>query len=93
MGGEHFWTLVPTAPEADESAALLEVFKQHKGTTRKLPQTCQLIRVLSGCAWISINGQDIIVESGHEIHLVAGEYAGVISNLCDDLLVYNLIAD
>jgi hypothetical protein len=93
MGGDSFWMLVQTAPAAGEADSSLEIFKQNKGTTHKLPQTCQLIRVLSGCAWISINGEDIIVESGQEIHLAAGEYAGVISNLCDDLLVYNLIAD
>jgi hypothetical protein len=93
MGEDNFWTLVQTAPAAGQSEPPLKVFKQNKGTTRKLPQTCQLIRVLSGCAWISINGQDVIVESGHEIHLSKGEYEGVISNLCDDLLVYNLIVD
>jgi len=93
MEEDRFWTLVQTAPAAGESDSSLEIFKQNKGTTRKLPQTCQLIRVLSGCAWISINGQDVIVESGNEIHLSKGEYEGVISNLCDDVLVYHLIAD
>lgn len=90
-GEDSFWTVIQTAPAAGESS--LEVFKLTKGNTRKLPQTCQLIRVVSGCAWISIDGQDIIVESGNEIHLAPGDYAGVISNLCDDLLVYSLIAD
>jgi hypothetical protein len=92
MGEDRFWTLVQTAI-AREADPTLEVFRQNKGSTRELPKTCQLIRVLSGCAWISINGEDIIVESGHEVHLAGGEYAGIISNLCDELLVYQVIAD
>lgn len=93
MGEDRFWTLVQTPSAAGEIDSSHEVFKLTKGNTRALPQTCQLIRVLSGCAWISLNGEDIIVENGHEIHLAKGEYMGVISNVCDDLLVYTLIED
>jgi hypothetical protein len=45
---------------------------------------------MTGCAWITLNGQDIIVENGHEIHLDPGEHSAVVSNLCDDLLLYEV---
>ena len=91
---ENNWTIVrsTTSPgERDTADSALRVFQLSKGSVHKLERSCQVIRVIAGCAWITLNSQDIIVESGHEIRLDPGEHSAVISNLCDDLLVYKIV--
>jgi len=90
---ENNWTPVrsTTSPdEPDTADSALRVFQLSKGGVYKLERSCQVIRVIAGCAWITLNGQDIIVENGHEIHLDPGEHSAVISNLCGELLVYEI---
>jgi hypothetical protein len=90
---EHNWTIVGSTPSPDgpdTAGDALQVFQLSKGNVHKLERSCHVIRVIAGCAWITLNGQDIIVESGHEIHLDPGEHSAVVSNLCDDLLVYEI---
>jgi quercetin dioxygenase-like cupin family protein len=93
MTEENNWTIVrsttsPDEPDTGDSA--LRVFELSKGGVHKLERSCQVIRVIAGCAWITLNGQDIIVEHGDEIHLDPGEHSAIISNLCDELLVYKI---
>jgi len=90
---ESNWTIVRSTTlsgEPDPADSALQVFRLSKGAVHKLQRSCQVILVMAGCAWITLNGQDIVVESGHEIHLEPGEHSAVVSNLCDDLLVYEV---
>ena len=90
---ENNWTVVRSSPSPDErdvADSELQVFQLSKGNVHTLEHSCQVIRVIAGCAWITLNGKDIILESGCEIHLDPGEHSAVISNLCDDLLEYEI---
>jgi hypothetical protein len=87
------WPIVRSTPpslEPDPADSALQIFRLSKGSVRELQHSRHVIRVVAGCAWITLKGEDIIVENGHEIHLDPGEDTGVISNLCDDLLVYEV---
>lgn len=90
---ENNWTIVPSSPSPDEheeSDGERHVFQLSKGNVHKLERSCRVIRVKAGCAWITLNGKDIVLESGCEIRLDPGEHSAVISNLCDEPLVYEI---
>jgi len=61
------------------------------GDVAVLPRIDQVIRVISGCAWITMNEEDIIVKSGERVTLYPGKYAPVISAVDNGQLVYEII--
>ncbi|NWG17739.1 MAG: hypothetical protein HXY41_14020 [Chloroflexi bacterium] len=56
-----------------------------------LPLANQVVRVLSGAAWVTLNQDDIIVKSGEKITLYPDKYPPVISALDNRQLVYEII--
>lgn len=61
------------------------------GDVAVLPRVDQVVHVLSGCAWITMNGDDIIVKSGEKFTLYPGKYAPVVSAVGNRQLVYEII--
>ncbi|MBI5668654.1 MAG: hypothetical protein HZC41_11665 [Chloroflexi bacterium] len=61
------------------------------GDVATLPRTDQVVRVISGCAWITLNRDDLVVQSGERVTLYPGKYAPVISAVGNSQLVYEII--
>lgn len=61
------------------------------GDVAALPRADQVVRVISGCAWVTLNQDDLIIRSGERMTLYPGKYAPVISALGDNQLVYEII--
>jgi hypothetical protein len=53
----------------------------------------QTLRVISGCAWITVDGEDKTLLSGQQMILEPGEDAAVVSALGDEPLVYRIYGD
>jgi hypothetical protein len=50
----------------------------------------QTLRVVSGCAWITLDGQDLTLLAGQDMILEPGKDAAVVSALEEEPLVYRL---
>jgi hypothetical protein len=61
------------------------------GEVRRLQRTPHTIRLIAGRAWISVNGQDIVLVSGDEVCLAASRYPAVISSLNKRPAVYEIL--
>ena len=59
----------------------------YKGEVFRLPTTFKEIRVLSGSAWLTINGADITLGQGQGIDLSSKERFALVSALYDTPLV------
>jgi hypothetical protein len=60
------------------------------GSVRTLQRASQVIRVVSGCAWITLDGDDIVLCGGQAIRLVPGKHPAVISGPSDHPVVYEI---
>ncbi len=60
------------------------------GSVRTLPRASQMIRVVAGCAWITLDGDDIVLCSGQEVRLVPGRHPAVISGPSDYPVIYEI---
>jgi hypothetical protein len=56
-----------------------------------LPARGQILRVVSGCAWVSLDGKDTIVQCGEVLKLAPTEHGAVISALGPQPLVYEVM--
>lgn len=59
------------------------------GDVIRVERANQTVRVVSGCAWITLDGEDILLEPGQQASLGCGDDA-LISALGDEPLVYRL---
>jgi len=59
----------------------------YKGEVFRLPTTFKEIRILSGSAWLTINGNDIMLGQGQEIDLSSKKGFALISTLRDTPLI------
>lgn len=59
-----------------------------KGYVRTEKRESQLLRVVSGTAWVSMDGKDLILNPGEELKLSRGEYKAVVSATGNEPLVY-----
>jgi quercetin dioxygenase-like cupin family protein len=66
-------------------------YQMEWGDARSIERTGQTLCVLSGCAWITVDGLDLIVLAGEKIVLEPGIDPAVISALESQPLVYRLI--
>lgn len=57
---------------------------------RRMTNVAQVVRVVSGNAWITLDGEDILVSRGEEAALQPGEYPPVISSMNGRPLVYEV---
>ena len=58
------------------------------GYVRSEKRESQLLRVVSGTAWVSMEGEDIVLEPGDELKLSHGKHNAVVSPTGDEPLVY-----
>jgi mannose-6-phosphate isomerase-like protein (cupin superfamily) len=59
-----------------------------KGYVRDEKRESQVMRVVSGTAWVSMDGEDIILKPGEELKLSHGKYKAVVSPTGNEPLVY-----
>lgn len=57
---------------------------------RKMTNVAQVVRVVAGSAWITLNGEDIFVNRGEQVQIEPGEYAPVISGVNGRSVVYEI---
>lgn len=69
-------------------AKLLLRLVLYKGEVLRLPEDCKEIRVLSGNAWVTINGKDITVAQGEKRLISPHEDMVLISTLRNTPLVF-----
>ena len=60
------------------------------GGARSLRRNSQVLRVISGNAWITFDGKDMYLDCDEELSLVPGRSHAVISALGDHPLVYEI---
>lgn len=66
-------------------------FTLEKGEAFRVPSGCRELHVLSGVAWITIAGEDIIVKSGEKTSLVSEREFAVLSPLGNVPLVLEIL--
>ena len=59
-----------------------------KGYARSEKRHSQMLRIVSGTAWVSMDGEDRILQPGEELKLSHGKHQAVISATGDAPLVY-----
>lgn len=59
-----------------------------QGYVRNEKRESQVLRIVSGTAWISMDGEDIILNPGEELKLSHGKYNAVVSPASNEPLVY-----
>ncbi len=59
-----------------------------KGYVRDEKRESQVLRVVSGTAWISLDGEDIVLKPGEEYKLSHGKHKALVSPVTDEPLVY-----
>jgi hypothetical protein len=67
--------------QGDLKALASGQFTLEKGEVFRVPSVGQELHVLSGIAWVSVAGQDIIVRSGEKTLLDSNQHSAVISPL------------
>lgn len=58
------------------------------GYVRNEKRESQVLRIVSGTAWVSIDGEDMVLKPGEELKLSRGAYNAVVSATGDGPLVY-----
>lgn len=67
--------------KSDERLLSTYSFTIEKGEVVRIPSTCQEIQVLSGVAWLTAAGRDIILSAGEKESLVSDEDSVLLSAL------------
>ena len=57
---------------------------------RRMTNVAQVIRVVAGSAWITVNGEDIFVNRGEQIQIEPSEHPPVISGVNGRAVVYEV---
>jgi hypothetical protein len=68
-------------------ANIIELYKHQ---TYQLEAHTQIVRVLSGCAWITISGKDQIVPAGEDVLLTPGKENPIISSVISTPLAFEI---
>jgi hypothetical protein len=82
-----------TTPDEKRTTHTMEALSQSKielmkGYVRNEKRESQLIRIVSGTAWVSMDGEDTILNPGEELKLSHGKYNAVVSPMGNQPLVY-----
>jgi len=72
------------------SDVVVDIIELNGDETYPLPAEAQIIRVLSGRAWITVSGEDRIMENGEDTLLETGKEIAVISSLHSERLVFEV---
>lgn len=65
----------------------------YKDEVLRLPESCEEIRVLSGIAWLTINGKDITLAQGEKRLITPRKGMVLVSTLRDTPLVFEAWGD
>ena len=74
-----------TAPQASDRVRRLQ-----PGEAKRIRRTGQTLHIVSGAAWVTINGRDVILQSGEDVKLPWGRHPAVISGLRGQPVAYQL---
>ena len=82
-----------TAPDEKRTTHSMEALSKSKielmkGYVRDEKRESQVLRVVSGSAWVTMDGEDVVLKPGDEIKLSRGKYDAVVSATGDGPLVY-----
>lgn len=58
--------------------------------TRCLDRDARILRIIDGCAWVTIDGADLILKAGERLKLMPGAGEAVISPLGQRILIYEI---
>lgn len=56
-------------------------FTLTKGEVFRIPSTCQTVHILSGIAWLTLAGEDIILTAGEKVSLGSNQGMALLSAL------------
>lgn len=65
-------------------------FELMDGFVRDEKRESQVLHIVSGTAWVTMDGEDIVLGEGEEIRLSHGKYGAVISTANHEPLVYEI---
>jgi hypothetical protein len=63
------------------------LFTLYKGEVFRIPSTCREVQVLSGVAWITVAGEDIILTYKQKASFALNKDEAVVSSLSDVPLI------
>ncbi|GIL11649.1 MAG: DUF2917 domain-containing protein [Chloroflexi bacterium] len=67
-----------------------QVKRLENGNAATLKRISQVVRVVKGQAWISLDGEDMVLKNGQEVYLRQGKQPAVISSVNRETLVYEI---
>ena len=65
----------------------------YAGEVLRLPQTRLQVRIVSGSAWVTFAGRDIVLKSGETTSFASGEDAALVSALEEAPLTIEILGD
>lgn len=65
-------------------------FELMKGFMRDEKRESQVLRVVSGTAWVTMDDKDFVLQEGDEVRLSRGKYGALVSTIGDEPLVYEV---
>ncbi len=82
-----------SAPEEKRETHTMETLSKSqielmKGYVRDEKRESQVLRVVSGAAWVSMDGEDFILRTGEELKLSHGKHKALVSPANNEPLVY-----
>lgn len=80
-------------PDAKRTTHTMEKLSQSKielmkGYVRTEKRESQVLRIVSGTAWVSMDGEDLILKPGEELKLSHGKHKAVVSPASNEPLIY-----
>lgn len=80
-------------PDAKRTTHTMEQLTQSHielmaGYVRDEKRESQVLRIISGTAWVSMDGEDLILNPGDELKLSHGKHKALVSAATDEPLVY-----
>jgi hypothetical protein len=74
------------------SSLILRLMLRHDEVFR-LPVTSQGVQVVSGLAWLTVAGEDILLKNGERLWLLAGKEVALVSALGSAPLILEVLGD
>jgi hypothetical protein len=65
-------------------------FELLEGFVRDEKRESQVLHVVTGTAWVTMDGKDIILNEGEEVRLSRGKYDAVVSSVDSKPVVYEI---
>lgn len=82
-----------STPDAKRATHTMEALTKSKielmtGYVRSEKRESQVLRIVSGTAWVSMEGEDIVLAPGEELKLSHGKHNAIVSPAGQEPLVY-----